>query len=312
MTSPPVILKQTLQQAKKSYKERGRPTLTSQEQRQLDRSIQLDRRAWGVKEREKKRAEAVRKRAEKARLERDEARKVVLGTQVRKDRFGYKSSQMHLGVFFGGGRKVVGARKEEAFGDGGVDDESLFDALQSPVGGREAERDLPPPPPKMSPAVGRGKMTPAAGRGNMTPIEAVEDDFSCFLDDLGSSTQIARELDTEGTASKNATAKEETCNTSFDSADFNITAEDLEDMSMPPAPARLTKAQSERALMPPPKMPVKSRAQPMPPPPRPVNRMPNTKSSSRAPSIPTNPGFTMAELESFVDDDLQLTQAAPG
>ncbi|KAK4903109.1 hypothetical protein LTR27_000037 [Elasticomyces elasticus] len=145
---PNVIMKRTIKQAKADFKARGRPTISVLEQKQLERSIQLDRRAWGVKEREKRKAEAAKlRRVEKERSEKEARKKKALaGGKTRSDRFGYASSQMHLGTFFGGG----GVKKEEdvksepkvevelendddMFGDDGLDDETLLETLESPV-----------------------------------------------------------------------------------------------------------------------------------------------------------------------------------
>ncbi|KAK3646466.1 hypothetical protein LTR56_008564 [Elasticomyces elasticus] len=145
---PNVITKRTIKQAKADFKARGRPTISVLEQKQLERSIQLDRRAWGVKEREKRKAEAAKaRRVEKERSEKDaREKKALAGGKTRSDRFGYASSQMHLGAFFGGGGvknedvksetkvEVKAENEDDMFGDDGLDDETLLETLKSPVG----------------------------------------------------------------------------------------------------------------------------------------------------------------------------------
>ena len=90
---------QTIKQAKAAYKSRGQPSLTEKEKRQLDCAIELDRRAWRSKEADKRKAEAAKKRLENEQKQKEELERLRLGSQRRCDRFGYKSSQMHLGAF---------------------------------------------------------------------------------------------------------------------------------------------------------------------------------------------------------------------
>ncbi|KAK5741095.1 hypothetical protein LTR17_004245 [Elasticomyces elasticus] len=146
---PNVITKRTIKQAKADFKARGRPTISVLEQKQLERSIQLDRRAWGVKEREKRKAEAAKvRRVEKERSEKEaREKKALAGGKTRSDRFGYASSQMHLGAFFGGGGggvkkedvksetkvEVKAENEDDMFGDDGLDDETLLETLESPA-----------------------------------------------------------------------------------------------------------------------------------------------------------------------------------
>ncbi|KAK5705149.1 hypothetical protein LTR97_002266 [Elasticomyces elasticus] len=144
---PNVITKRTIKQAKADFKARGRPTISVLEQKQLERSIQLDRRAWGVKEREKRKAEAAKvRRVEKERSEKEaREKKALAGGKTRSDRFGYASSQMHLGAFFGGGGvkkldvksemevEVKAENEDDMFGDDGLDDETLLETLESPM-----------------------------------------------------------------------------------------------------------------------------------------------------------------------------------
>ena len=137
----------TIKQAKAAYKARGRPTLSEAEQRQLQRNVKLDQRAWAIREREKKRAETAKKRVEKEHEERKK-QAGLLGSQRRCDRFGHKSSQFHLGAFFAAGAnksrpgsdagsmspatsRCNSAEDDEAFGDDGVDDDDLLSAMDT-------------------------------------------------------------------------------------------------------------------------------------------------------------------------------------
>ncbi|KAI7380127.1 hypothetical protein KC328_g12956, partial [Hortaea werneckii] len=79
--SGPVVQRQTIKQAKAAYKSRAQQPLSDAEKKQLERSIELDRRAWRTKEQERKKAEALKKRQEKERREKDDHERTMLGTQ---------------------------------------------------------------------------------------------------------------------------------------------------------------------------------------------------------------------------------------
>ncbi len=118
------------------------------------------------------------------------------------------------------------------------------------------------------------------------------DDLDSFFDDLDSSTQIARELSVEYTA-----PLPDAVNTSFGSAEFDLTLEEIEELEKPsikPPPA-VDKAQNDRKLMPPPALPTWKPALAKPPTP-----------------VAMCSGYTKEELEFFAADDLQLTQVDPG
>ena len=85
----------TIKEAKAAYKTRAEQPLTEREKKQLERSIQLDRRAWGLREREKNKLDLAKKRAAQEKAQKEEERRI--GTQRRNDKFGFKSSQFHLG-----------------------------------------------------------------------------------------------------------------------------------------------------------------------------------------------------------------------
>ncbi|PPJ49855.1 hypothetical protein CBER1_05013 [Cercospora berteroae] len=194
---PDVVRKQTIKQAKASFKARGRPTLTEKESRQLQRAIELEERADRAREAEKRRLEAAKKRSEKEKREQAQSKQQVqLGTQRRCDRFGYKSSQFHLGAFFRrqatekpGREEASRQHEQEAFDDDDLDDASLLGAINDADASDPATKQLRPdaslmpPPPRPAAASIRAPRLPE------------QEDFSDLFDDLDSSTQIARALD---------------------------------------------------------------------------------------------------------------------
>lgn len=327
---------QTLKQAKAAYKSRNRSSLTEREKKQIERSIELDRRAWRAKEAEKRKAEAKAKREEKERKEREGGGGMT--SQRRCDRYGFVGSQMHLGAFFGGGgrddvrRENVAhaaeakADEDEEFG-GSLDDESMLDAeveekpdsaIEEVSASREVDRSL----------TNASKRTAAQLKDSPTP------ELDVIWDELDSSTQIARDLSTETPSGHDGAAK--SLNTSFGSGDFDLSVEDIEDaqggdqtrhkikddaklmpppalpskMSLPARSARDRAQTTTNASTP--ARPVQTSALTRPPPPQ----QPELSRPLPLKAAPKSPfaaclGFTMAELESFVDDDLQLTQVEP-
>ncbi|TKA75082.1 hypothetical protein B0A55_05590 [Friedmanniomyces simplex] len=340
-TNPPLITKRTLKQAKADFKARGRPTLSALEQKQLERSIQLDRRAWGVKEREKRKADAARKRAvENEKREQGEREKKALAVgegRRRCDRFGYLGSQLCLGAFFGGGGEVgkrgevrdegtvkvegddrLRVDEEEAFGDDGVDDETLLDALASPKC-IKSERPQHPQSDSAVPVPVSPRAT-VLRRSATEPPFTMADELGDFWDELGSSTQIARELASEDPKpGPNATGSKSAIQTARSIPHVII-------FHPPPRagntrPKSALKSDWDRKLMPPPMMkppprPLRnSRHPPVPRPPLGIIKVsqPLARTASSVPQPAAKFSFfTKTELEDFVDDDLQLTQVAPG
>ena len=362
----------TSKQAKAAFKARGRPTLSEKESRQLERALELERRAEAAKEAEKRRAEAAKKRAEKDKVDARERDKDRLGTQRRKDRFGFKASQFHLGAFFGKQNEkkpeetvLEDDEDEESFGDDDLDDEVLLSALDVPTPEvQAADRTnvsmhpmsdtalMPPPPlPRSGASLQRSKTESSLDMG---------EDLDSFWDDLDSSTQIARELDT-GTV--NDAQPREVSSESFSSGDFDLTAEDLDELDPPKPSVAASNVPAQRTMLPPPAPPlpqwkpqnsfapnaayknlvsatnskphVVSKPTRMPPPVQTASASKPTPSSNsvirasanaqkpqnairgpflRASSLYCSPdhGFTLSQLETFIDDDIQLTQAIPG
>ncbi|KJX96621.1 hypothetical protein TI39_contig611g00002 [Zymoseptoria brevis] len=336
---------QTIAQAKASFKARGRPSLTDKQQKQLQRACELEQRAERIKEQEKKRAAAaVKKKA--GGQDGKERQKAFLGTQMRRDKFGYKSSQFHLGAFLRTGGKqderqtgslVVQdevVKDEDLFEDDGLDDEMMLSALEAvptlDTNGQSGKnivvqetvkhsKMLPPPP------IPRLPTTHKPPRPAQSPN--AEEDLSSFWEDLDSSTQIARDLDDSSTDFDNDVAS--SLNTSFGSGSFDLTAEELDKLDPPPVPAvsvaktRTLPAPSVSMLPPP--LPAKRTPIPashMPPPKKPHSipaKETKRQNASKCPFLPAESlycspdlGFTLSQLENFVEDDLQLTQAVPG
>ncbi|KAK4540076.1 hypothetical protein LTR36_009817 [Oleoguttula mirabilis] len=318
MPNPPVVQRQTIKQAKAAFKARGRPAISDAEKKQLERSLELDRRAWRSKEQEKRKAEAVRKRQEKERKEKEVRQKAMIGTQRRCDRFGYKSSQFHLGAFFGagavktveGGQAKSADEDDDSFGDDEVDDEMLLHALESPEAVVTRQHHTR----------SNSVVSPTSQRTGIrversvieTPI-ILTDELSNFWDELGSSTQIARELAPDPKPKMEARAAEGRAD-SFNSGDFDLSAEDMEELQ--PITPVVSKVDSDRKLMPPPALPSKIlRVQPVHLPREPKGApvvSPIYCSASLTAHRQVHADFTMTELEGFVDDDLQLTQAPHG
>lgn len=347
----------TIKQAKAAYKTRAEQPLTEREKKQLERSIQLDRRAWGLREREKNKLDLAKKRAAQEKAQKDEERRI--GTQRRNDKFGFKSSQFHLGAFFRKPGPVpladlkdgkvdianeqpdvsktattvtpevemnVDKGQNEYLDDDssdefeGVDDESLLEALQSPevvrinpvspdAQARSVVSMLPPPRPAFV------KST----HNNPARLLMQENEDLEWQDFLDSSTQIAREISTEAPATRLSPAyvpatKETLRMGSFSSGSFEFTEDDIEELDPTPCPRvqhgqtpEQAKAASERIAMPPPPLPHKQCAQE--PEQEGSRRGFISKYATEQSCTHNDIGFSMTQLESFVEDDLQLTQA---
>jgi hypothetical protein len=168
-----------------------------------------------MQEQDKRRAEAAKKKKKSEKDQADKALKeqAMLGTQRRLDRFGHKSSQLHMGKFFGrpttdgvdGSNDHLTVSAEETtvdeeeedsddFGDDEIDDDTLLDALEE-----ESKHDVPaqkdslmaekplvrepfttplmmPPPPLRAvlPPVVRPTRVPAIGSMSNSSVHLVE------------------------------------------------------------------------------------------------------------------------------------------
>lgn len=347
----------TIKQAKAAYKTRAEQPLTEREKKQLERSIQLDRRAWGLREREKNKLDLAKKRAAQEKAQKEEERRI--GTQRRNDKFGFKSSQFHLGAFFrkpgpaplaepkdcevdigneqsDTSKTATTTTPEVEMNDdqdqdvdldggspdefGGVDDESLLEALQSPEVVRvkpvspkvqvQSAISMPPPP--------RPAFVDSTNNNTAQSTVQKAEDLE-WQDFLESSTQIAREISTEAPTihlpPAHVPAAKETPRTgSFSSGSFEFTEDDIEQLDPTPCPRvkqgptpEQTKAAGERMAMPPPPLPLKQCAQGWE---QKNNRgCPGPKHVAEPVNDQDDLGFSMTQLESFVEDDLQLTQA---
>ena len=298
--SAPSPRAQTIKQAKAAYKARGRPSISEKEKKQLERAVELDRRAWRTREAEKRKAEAAKKRTEKENKEAEERRKAHIGSQRRYDRFGFRGSQMHLGAFLGKKREVRSEQQKEnvgqedgldgqdEFGDGELCDVTLLDALEGVQDVQTSLATKASTKPVLQSLTDRSHPKPISGTPTHKPEPPPppETDMDSFWDDLESSTQVARELSTE--SPPNQKLNEKSLSVSFSSGDFDLTAQELEELEQSIYLPK--KADLERTLMPPPALPVK--------------RLEATAAADI--------GFTMSDIEQYIDDDLQLTQADPG
>lgn len=229
---PDAVKKQTIKQAKASFKARGRPTLSEREARQLERAIELEQRAERAQEAEKRRAAAAKLRSEREKRAEThrQQQQVQLGTQRRCDRFGYKSSQFHLGAFFGMGSAAnttststtktttttsgQGVNDDrDGFGDDDLDDESLLGACDGPATVQmsvpAAQMSKPSAAIAVQTSVPAAQMSkpfaamlmpppPLPGASVQTaktkPARELEEDFGDLFDHLDSCSQIARSL----------------------------------------------------------------------------------------------------------------------
>lgn len=299
-TSKPQSRPQTLKQAKASFKARGQPAVSSTQKRQLERGAELLQRADRLKEQEKRRKEFLRKREEKDLKRKEPQQHALLGTQVRLDKFGYKSSQFHLGAFLKRPEPAMPERPiavQEPWEDEyeSFDDDALLDVLQSPADGPEANFK------KAAPAETSPCQTKIGGTLN--------DEDPHAWDWLESSSQIAQEL---GEEVANSSSKSRV--PSFSSSDFDITEDDIQMLesaavlndkiaTSTTTMLDINRKALDKRLMPPPLLPAK-------------HVKPSAKSS--VPLIPKSPstspadfGFSFADLECLAAEEIQLSQYNP-
>lgn len=221
---------QTIKQAKAAFKARGPTAVSSAERRQLERGAVLLERAARLKEQDQRRKLLAKKRDEHPQKEKP----VLLGTQVKLDKFGHKSSQFHLGAFVKVSRpqpvpqKGDEESKEEPWDDEDVDDDTLLDIAAKSAVQHKPNFNATIPMTGTRPA-------PKAKTPNRKTDLPVYEDLSDWDDFLDSSTQLARELSSEGPARPPQVAQtngsKPRCRIpSFTSPDFDLdlSNEDLE------------------------------------------------------------------------------------
>ncbi|KAK6403316.1 hypothetical protein LTR95_018973, partial [Oleoguttula sp. CCFEE 5521] len=289
-------------------------------------------------EREKRKVEAAKKRAELEREERKERSRVgTKATQRARDRFGFRGSQSCLGAWFGDQRKVEQGKGGELEGggmDGEVwdetDEEDLMEGVEEPGvsdhGLRTTEiitakLDQEAVPERLPP-----KMTRGGGAHSIaTPYEAQRQDS--VLDDEWDDELLADYIPTQcaqkatdvisravekSSPPKAPEPRQPSLTTSFGSID--LTEEDLDALDATVLASSPIKAVIERPriMMPLPALPSRTS--------RPDPQRGKAKMLSRSVSLPMPArhseagmgsrlsSFTLTQLESFVEEDLQLTQ----
>ncbi|KAK6001697.1 hypothetical protein QM012_002187 [Aureobasidium pullulans] len=320
--------KQTLKQAKAAFKARGSTFVTDTEKRQLERGAVLLQRAERIKESETRRKEVLKKKS----LQDAKATKAcLLGTQRVNDKFGHQRSQFHLGAFLKPKAAVpaitpapLPVLQEESvtepWEDDGVDDDTLLDwAGESPVTTLKAPSAQAP-----------SQQTPSKTHGEVKhQLELVSpsttDEFGSWGDLLDGSPQLARDLTVPRKPTPSTTRSFDRI-PSFTSADFDLSADDLEELdksvdNLLPAQSNIIAPQAnkhgdmkswldgknkkeeaehdhDRKLMPPPMIPAKC---PLP-----------TKNSSSfaAPTTvpPVTHGISLADLECLASEEIELSQ----
>lgn len=241
---------QTIKQAKAAFKARGSVAVSSAEQRRLERGATLLERASRLKEQEQRRKLQAKRRDEQPAKDKP----VQLGTQVKLDKFGYKSSQFHLGAFLKASRRqsVAGKSEEEPWDSEDVDDDTLLDiAVASDV--------QHPPKPKAASTMTR-KTSVLKSASNHQIDSPFHEDLSHWDDFLESSTQLERELSSEKQIAPTKSSKSMPRISSFNSVDFDLdlSTEDLEELELgfaqtrippPPRPASSWESASKRDFM---------------------------------------------------------------
>ncbi|CAD0096180.1 unnamed protein product [Aureobasidium vineae] len=320
--------KQTLKQAKAAFKARGSTFVTDTEKRQLERGAILLQRAERIKESEARRKEVLKKKS----LQDTKATKTcLLGTQRVNDKFGYQRSQFHLGAFLKPKPALapaptpapapLSALQEEESGaepweDDGVDDDTLLDlAGESPV------TTLKRPPTQVP-----SQQTPSKSHGEPKLISPSNtEEFSDWDDFLERSSQIARDLSIPQKPTSPATRSFDRI-PSFTSADFDLSADDLEELDwsvdnlhqnnapLPQVPPQqVSKNGDMRSWL---NGKDKEKDEPgrdidrklMLPPMIPTKRPSPTSAAARMTVPPGAHGISLADLESLAGEEIQLSQ----
>ncbi|KAG9944397.1 hypothetical protein KCU85_g7993, partial [Aureobasidium melanogenum] len=317
--------KQTLKQAKAAFKARGSTFVTDTEKRQLERGAILLQRAERIKEAETRRKEVLKKKA----VQDSKASKVcLLGTQRVNDKFGHQRSQFHLGAFLKpkpaapavAPAPLPTVREEspiEPWEDDDVDDDTLLDlAGESPVTTLKALS-----------APAQSQQTPSKTHSDVKHqlvSPSTTDEFGSWGDFLERSSQLARDLSIPQKPTPPTTPSFDRI-PSFTSADFDLSADDLEELDWsvndPPPQNTIIAPQAnknegmrswldekklkgeaehdkDRKLMPPPMIPAK----------RPLPTSTSTSSAAQTAVPPVTHGISLADLECLASEEIELSQ----
>jgi len=332
-------LKLTAKQAKAAYKARGQ-TISDAERKRLARGAELLERAQRIKQQEKRKRELRPKQGEKQHGEKQGLLPELLGTQLRLDKFGHKSSQYHLGKFV---KKQTSRDAQpskpatkDPWEDDDLDEDSLLDAVRT---------ERPPAPERPSNKLPTTTLTPS-GLCRQDSAAHVLSGAGWAMDDfIDSSTQIARDLQpdkithesTKQTQWPSFSADDawieegmediekvlEQAEASFSQGSNRGTTEPLSDTALMPPPKGIPDVtggdctppadsmRQNRSLMPPPKaMTSISRRHPVQP--STSGPQKRTAPSIHPPQQRGSPlihtGISMADLESLAESDILLSQ----
>lgn len=310
--------KQTLKQAKAAFKARGSTLVTDTEKRQLERGAILLQRAERIKEAETRKKELKKKSVQDTKT----TKACLLGTQRVNDKFGYQRSQFHLGAFLKPKAAVpvaaplsdVREESPEPWEDDSVDDDTLLDLAG----------ESPATTTKVPPARAPSQQTPSKTQGHATNLlvsPSTTDEFGSFDDLFERSSQLTRDLSEPVPPVTRSFDRIP----SFTSADFDLSADDLEeldwsvdtlrnDMPSPQASrqhhmngntrswldGKSTKKKEmfqdiDRRLMPPPSM-------------IPKKCSPPSRTDSTAQTTGPLHGISIADLEGLAAEEIQLSQ----
>ncbi|KAL1297564.1 hypothetical protein AAFC00_006131 [Neodothiora populina] len=217
---------QTLKQAKKAFKARGPTSVSVEQRRKLERGAELIERASRCKQQEERKALLESKREEKESTKKQQQQQVHLGTQRKLDKFGYKSSQLHLGAFWKPPQPSINASAGEEkassqpWDDDLLDDDTLLDIVnESPDWNCVDLR--------------QGNITAAAVLPTRLscpalPSSNVDGDPDPWSDCDDSNTQLACELSNECSGTRDQPPASSISFGSFGSSDFDLTSDDLD------------------------------------------------------------------------------------
>ena len=305
--------KQTLKQAKAAFKARGSTLVTDTEKRQLERGAILLQRAERIKEAETRRKELKKKSVQDTKT----TKACLLGTQRVNDKFGYQRSQFHLGAFLkpkaAAPLSDVQEESPEPWEDDGVDDDTLLD-----LAGESLATTTKVPfvraPSQQTLSKTHGHAT------NSLVSPSTTDEFGSFDDLFERSSQLTRDLSEPVPPATRSFDRIP----SFTSADFDLSADDLEeldwsvdtlrnDIPSPQASRQIQKNGNirswldgkdtkkemvqdiDRRLMPPPSM-------------IPKKCSPPSRVDSAAQTTAPPHGISIADLEGLAAEEIQLSQ----